>query len=256
MAESRWVKDASELNREYYDVLTPGKEDYWLKMAAPRARVATFLGLLESFPPCRLADAGCGSGQLLLDIQSRWPSTSLTGLDLSPALVHDNRRRNPEIDWHVLDLGSRSLQLPTGVGDFDVVTSSEVIEHVDDPRAFLANCAQLVRPGAGRLLLSTQSGPIRETERRVGHQRHFSRVEMESLLRETGWKPVRVWNAGFPFHDLSKWYANRDPEGSMRRFGEGRYGLYERVLCAGLRLAFQANSQSRGAQLYAVAARA
>ncbi|KAI0350703.1 ubiquinone biosynthesis O-methyltransferase [Trametes cingulata] len=41
-----------------------------------------------------------------------------------------------------------------GPGSFDVVCSMEVIEHVDNPRTFLTNCATLVKPG-GHLFLST-----------------------------------------------------------------------------------------------------
>ncbi|KAI9066987.1 ubiquinone biosynthesis O-methyltransferase [Trametes sanguinea] len=41
-----------------------------------------------------------------------------------------------------------------GPASFDVVCSMEVIEHVDNPRAFLTNCATLVKPG-GHLFLST-----------------------------------------------------------------------------------------------------
>ncbi|KAI0766599.1 S-adenosyl-L-methionine-dependent methyltransferase [Trametes elegans] len=41
-----------------------------------------------------------------------------------------------------------------GPSSFDVVCSMEVIEHVDNPRTFLTNCATLVKPG-GHLFLST-----------------------------------------------------------------------------------------------------
>lgn len=43
-----------------------------------------------------------------------------------------------------------------GPKQFDVVCSMEVLEHVDNPRAFLSNCAELVKPG-GHLFLSTIS---------------------------------------------------------------------------------------------------
>ncbi|HNI61811.1 MAG TPA: hypothetical protein PKW11_17855, partial [Pseudomonadota bacterium] len=102
-------------------------------------------------------------------------------------------------------------------------------------------------------LLSTQSGKVRETERRIGHQRHFTVAEMSALLDRAGWQPIRVYNCGFPFHDLSKWYANRDPDASMQQFAGGKYGLREDVLCFLLRLAFRFNSRSHGAQLFAVA---
>ena len=140
-------------------------------------------------------------------------------------------------------------------GRWDVVVASEILEHLDDAETFLKNALRLATPGRGRLLLTTQSGPVRETERRVGHRRHFTRDVLALLLRNTGWAEPRVWNAGFPFHDLSKWWANRNPESSFRRFGDRSYGPRERLICALLRGAFALNSRSRGAQLYAVARR-
>ena len=64
---------------------------------------------------------------------------------------------------------------------------------------------------------------------------------------------MRIWNTGFPFHDLSKWYANRDPDRSLEQFGERAYGMRENVICWALRQAFRFNSRRRGAQLFAVA---
>ena len=138
---------------------------------------------------------------------------------------------------------------------FEMVVASEIVEHVRDPRTFLSNALQMAVPRWGRLLLSTQSGPLRETERRVGHLRHFAAADMTQVLLDAGWEPLRVWNAGFPFHDLSKWYANRDPDASMRRFGDERYGLREDLVCMALRVAFRLNSRRRGAQLFALARR-
>jgi SAM-dependent methyltransferase len=44
--------------------------------------------------------------------------------------------------------------VPVPDGDFDVVLSTQVLEHVDDPRLYLAECFRVLRPG-GQLLLST-----------------------------------------------------------------------------------------------------
>jgi SAM-dependent methyltransferase len=171
--------------------------------------------------------------------------------------VEENRRRLPYVDWHVADLDAADGKgAPETLRDsFDVVIASELIEHLDHPEALLRNARELARPGTGHLLLSTQSGPLRETERRVGHRRHWSRTGMNDALVRTGWAPIRLWNCGFPFHDLSKWYANRDAEGSMSRFSENPYGVREDLVCLALRLAFRFNSRSHGAQLYAVARR-
>jgi ubiquinone/menaquinone biosynthesis C-methylase UbiE len=223
-------------------------------MAAPRFRVATLRRVLTEAAPRRVVDLGCGGGQLLAELKRHHPEVAFTGVDLSANQIAANRERMPDVDWHVCDLDAGlSPSLHAVAGTFDAVIASELIEHVADPEALLFNGLRLAHPGGGRLVLSTQSGPVRETERRVGHRRHFSAEEMRQLLTAGGWADVRVWNCGFPFHDLSKWYANLDPEGSMRRFGEQAYGAVEIAVCLLLRGLFRLNSRARGAQLFAVA---
>jgi 2-polyprenyl-3-methyl-5-hydroxy-6-metoxy-1,4-benzoquinol methylase len=207
------------------------------------------LRVLATDPPRSLVDLGCGSGLLLEEVQRRFPDASLAGVDLSPRQIEANRARFPSIDWSVSDLG-RSLDEPQR--RYHVVVASEVIEHVDDPAALLSNARRFTEPG-GRLLLSTQSGPVRATETFVGHRRHFSTAEMSELLERSGWSPERVWSYGWPFHDLSKWFANRDPERTLARFGGRAYGWWERLWCLLLRTLFRFNSHRRGAQLFAVA---
>jgi 2-polyprenyl-3-methyl-5-hydroxy-6-metoxy-1,4-benzoquinol methylase len=247
---------ASDVNRAYYERLQRGRNDYWHRMAAPRFRLATLLRLLGEATPDRVVDLGCGGGQLLAALRRRHPGVAFTGVDLSVNQIGANRERMPDVDWHACDLDEGLSPSVRGLaGTFDAVIASELIEHVARPDALLSSSLLLARPRGGRLLLSTQSGPVRETERRVGHRRHFSAAEMAGLLAEGGWTGVRVWNCGFPFHDLSKWYANLDPDRSMRRFGEQAYGPVEVAVCLALRGLFRLNSRTRGAQLFAVASR-
>lgn len=243
--------DAAKLNRAFYDRTQPGRRDYWRRMAAPRHRVATLLAELERDRPRSLIDLGCGGGQLLDELARSLPGVELAGLDISARQIELNRGDQPGIEWHVGDLDSGEGLEPLA-GRFEAVVAAELIEHLDHPESFLAAAAGLATEG-GRLYLSTQSGPVRETERRVGHRRHFSADEMSRMLAGAGWRPLRVWNTGFPFHDLSKWYANRDPDRSMQAFGERAYGLRENLICWALRQAFRLNSSRRGAQLFAVA---
>ena len=247
---------ASEINRAFYDRPLPGRDDYWRKMAAPRFRVAELLAMLEELAPARVVDLGSGGGQLLAEVHARHPSMKLSGIDISSAQVAENTGRYPAIGWHVADLGAEDSVPRALRGTFDVVIAAELIEHLDHPDRLLRNARDLARPGTGHLLLSTQTGAIGETERRVGHQRHWTVAEMKEALREAGFCPSRIWNCGFPFHDLSKWYANLDPDGSMQRFADKPYGLREDLICAALRLAFRCNSSRRGAQLFALAQRA
>lgn len=45
-------------------------------------------------------------------------------------------------------------RLPCEDAEFDAVLSTQVLEHVDDPVAYLAECARVLKPG-GTLMLST-----------------------------------------------------------------------------------------------------
>lgn len=247
--------DAAERNREYYGTLSAGRDDYWRYMAAPRFRVRTILRLLSEKPPQSLIDLGCGNGLLLEEIGEAFPATKLAGVDLSGPQVAENTRL-AQVEWQ-----SRDLQQPIAADDalasrFDAVIAAEIIEHLDDPEALLRNARVVARPGPSRLIVTTQSGPMRETERRVGHRQHFTAASLSDLLEKTGWKPLRVWNAGFPFHDLSKRMANIDPDDIMKRFGGRAYGPWERLVCLMLRGAFRFNSNRTGAQLFALAQRA
>jgi 2-polyprenyl-3-methyl-5-hydroxy-6-metoxy-1,4-benzoquinol methylase len=245
-------RSATEQNRAYYDQVRPGKDDYFRKMAAPRFRVAEFIRLLQQESFVTLCDLGCGGGQLLQEIAAHYPAAKLCGIDLAETQIEANRKAMPSATFFAQNLDSPSLEWAKTMGSFDVVIASELIEHVGDPLLLLRNARALTRPG-GRFLLSTQSGPLRETERRVGHQQHFSASQMESLLLEAGFRPQRIYNTGFPFHDLSKWYANLNPNASMTQFAEKEYGLWENTVCLLLRTAFCFNSKTRGAQLFAIA---
>lgn len=236
-------------NRDYYDAPSAAREDYWRYMAAPRARVARILQILRRLDVPSIADLGCGNGRLLDEIAQVLPSARLAGVDLSRRQIEENRSRAPRIEWIAADLETPIEPRAA----FAAVVASEVIEHLDRPQALLANAFALAAPG-GHLVLTTQSGPVRQTERYVGHVRHFTANEMRTLLADSGWSPLRVWNEGFPFHDLSKWWANRDAEASLRRFGgDAPYSSSARLICAALRGAFRLNSRTRGAQLYALA---
>jgi len=242
-----------DINRSYYSKESPGRLDYWRKMAAPRFRMATFLKILDSNEFSSVVDLGCGSGEVLYEIQKNVPGIHLCGIDLSSEQIQSNQNRDTSIEWHSMDLDKPFSSPPKIEKRYDFVLASEIIEHVQNPLVFLKNALTLARPGVGRLLLSTQSGRVWETEKRVGHQRHFSRNEMKNLLGEAGWKPLKIWNAGFPFHDLSKWAANQNPNKAMQQYGKDQYGFTQNMVCLLLRGLFKLNSNRHGSQLFSMA---
>ena len=244
----------SHVNREYYERVPPGRHEYWRKMAACRHRVDVLLTQLREHRPQSVIDLGCGDGALLEEIALALPNAKLAGIDLSTNQTRRNASKTPTVSWHACNLDG-SFSLPSERSKADALVATELIEHLDFPASFLRSARELGTTEC-RLYLSTQSGPLRETERRVGHRRHYRDLELRELLLETGWMPVRIWNTGFPFHNLSKWAANLAPGLALQQFGEKPYGLRENFACWLLRQAFRLNSRSHGAQLFAIADKA
>ena len=95
-------------------------------------------------------DVGCGAG-LLTEPLARL-GASVTGVDAAWANVEAARHHavgsGLAIDYRHGELAS------LGLGQFDLVTSLEVLEHVADKEAFLAELARHLAPG-GLMILST-----------------------------------------------------------------------------------------------------
>ncbi len=107
---------------------------------------------------CRLAgaralDVGCGGGLLAEELARAGAETA--ALDLSPNALAQARAHAAAgglaVDYRREDAAAHAAARP---GHYDVLTCMELLEHVPDPAALLADCARLLRPG-GALFLST-----------------------------------------------------------------------------------------------------
>jgi 2-polyprenyl-6-hydroxyphenyl methylase/3-demethylubiquinone-9 3-methyltransferase len=94
-------------------------------------------------------DVGCGAG-LLAEPLARLGAT-VTAIDAAPELI-DIARAHAAGTGLAVDYRAMGVEELTGT--FDLVTAMEVVEHVADPKAFLASLAARLAPG-GLMILST-----------------------------------------------------------------------------------------------------
>jgi len=94
-------------------------------------------------------DVGCGAG-LLAEPLARL-GAKVTGVDASPEVIAVAREHAAAVG---LAIDYRAGDVHQLSGQFDLVTSLEVIEHVADPAEFLQALARRLAPG-GLLILST-----------------------------------------------------------------------------------------------------
>jgi SAM-dependent methyltransferase len=94
----------------------------------------------------RALDVGCGNGNHLRRLAAL--GFRARGLDVSPRAVALCRAAGLDVDEGTLE----DARLPAA--SFDLVVASHVLEHLRDPRAFLAEAARVLAPG-GVLVVKT-----------------------------------------------------------------------------------------------------
>src|SRR5690606_21686368 len=99
----------------------------------------------------RVLDLGTGTGALLASFEERgWERV---GVDISASGIDLARAAHPDITFVLAD-ATEDLSGLLPLGTFDVVVSTETLEHVALPRRFLQNAFAALKPG-GRLVIST-----------------------------------------------------------------------------------------------------
>jgi ubiquinone/menaquinone biosynthesis C-methylase UbiE len=109
------------------------------------------LALEDVPPPRRALDLGTGTGVVALALAERYPEAEVVGIDLSPGMIEEARRKAPpELACRVrFEVGDASaLDCPDG--DFELVVLSNMIPFSDE-------LARIVAPG-GTLVLSFSKG--------------------------------------------------------------------------------------------------
>ena len=149
----------------------------------------------------RVLDLGSGDGRFTAEL-ARLGAAPI-GVDLAQGAIDRARARHPELDFR---LASIDGPLPFDAGSFDVVWTTEVIEHVADTARWLSEVRRVLVP-RGRLLLTTPShgrvrvaiGGIEAFSDPLGDHLHlYTRKSLTTLLAEFGFDEISVRTAGGP----------------------------------------------------------
>jgi SAM-dependent methyltransferase len=141
--------------------------------------------------PASLCEVGCGAGEILRNLATRYPSTTrFVGYEVSPSAYQlCSAKAKGNLTYKFGSPFDDSLE-------FDVAMAIDVFEHVEDYFTFLRRMR-----GKGRykvfhipLELSVhnvmRSSPLVEARRKVGHLHHFSRETALAALEDTGYSVI------------------------------------------------------------------
>lgn len=165
------------------------------------------LQLAESFNPRRVLDIGCGKGVVLGQLGRRGCVT--VGIDKNEERIALARRLHPGGRFEVMS-ADELVRERLGEQPFDLVISTEVVEHLSDPGALARGCFAALRPG-GRAIVSTpyhgwlKNVLIAATGRfdhhvdplsPDGHVKFWSRRTLGRLLTTAGFVNLRFHGSG------------------------------------------------------------
>jgi SAM-dependent methyltransferase len=139
--------------------------------------------------PTRVAEIGCGAGQILVELAAKMPAIAqLDGYEISPqAFARAATKASDRIAYHNVDILADPPAQP-----YDVAMAMDVFEHVDDYIGFIARMKPIARYKMFHipLELSVSSmlrpGILAGARAEVGHIHYFTRQTALATIRHAG----------------------------------------------------------------------
>lgn len=149
----------------------------------------------------RILDVGSGQGDLGVVLRAAFEQAHIAGLELSASGVAISAKKAPTVQFFQRDLYQPPSDQEPLRAWAEYAVCVEVLEHLDEPRKFLANTAHFLSPGC-TLLVTVPGGPMSEFDHYIGHRKHYTPAELRALLEGAGFNVQLATGAGFPFFNL------------------------------------------------------
>ena len=134
-------------------------------------RIPDLHARLQSDPPARVLDVGCGAGWSTIALARAYPKATVEGLDLDEASIAQARANAVAagLDGRV-SFSTRDAGRPGLGGPFDLITAFETIHDMSQPVAVLAALRRLLAEGGSVVIADERVGdqlgaPADEVER-------------------------------------------------------------------------------------------
>jgi len=158
-------------------------------------------------PGTRVLDVGCGNGAACGEFLRR--GCAVVGIDLSQQGIDLARRTYPQGRFELIG-ADRDLFERLGESPFDLVISTEVVEHLYAPRDWAHGCFHALKPGGHLICTTPYHGYLKNLALSLagkwdthanplwdgGHIKLWSKRTLSELLGEAGFTALEFRGAG------------------------------------------------------------
>ena len=141
------------------------------------------------FPECgSFLEIGCGTGFVLGGIRSAYPSAELSGSEIFSAGLEIAAKRVPSASFYQSDAQDIPFR-----DHFDVIGAFDVLEHIVDDGAVIAEIGRALRPGGGFLVSVPQHPSLwSPQDDRAYHVRRYTAAELRRKVVAAGFEVLRM----------------------------------------------------------------
>ncbi len=169
-------------NPEFFRLIVEVEPDhFWFQ-----ARNAILMDVVRRhFPnPGKVLEVGCGTGFVLSGMRAVFPQASFSGSDIFTEGLAFTAQRAPGIFLFQMD----ARRIPF-VGEFDLIGAFDVLEHVEEDEAVLAQMHQACKPGGGIVLTVPQHRWLwSRVDDFAHHKRRYTRTELAGKVIRAGFR--------------------------------------------------------------------
>lgn len=185
----------TEAAERYFDGAYLTHNPTWHAEHSPtKARWIDEMLTRNALEPRTIAEVGCGSGEILVELRKRRPEAQFTGFEISPqAYAICSAKNAAGLDFRLEDL------LQTQAERFDLLLAIDVFEHVPDYMGFLKDLGGKAEHTIFHIPLDLSVQALARAtsysvlRNQTGHLHYFFKDTALATLRDCGYEIVD-WN--------------------------------------------------------------